>query len=333
MSMVLSTKMNRIYGYSGMVILLILLIFPFINDSRSILILLTQVFIFAIFAMSYDLLLGYTGIVSFGHCLFFGLGAYSTGLVLNMYETTMGMFFLGLCLAFLLATIVSYLIGMLSLRLQSHFYAMLTLGFSELFLVIAEKWRSVTYGGDGFTFRAPAFFQDRLFVYFFALVSLIIILILLRLFTVSSIGKVLRAISQNEARVQALGFTVLHYKVIASIVAGIVASYSGALYAITLRFVDPSVFSIEITLDALLMTMIGGVGTLIGPILGSGVVEFLQHDLSQLGSQFPIFERWTLFLGLLYIVVILGFPKGIVGMLEQIRKRNMKDTKNFRRSA
>lgn len=329
----LAAKLNRIYGYSGVIILLLLLIFPFTNDSRSMLILLTQVFIFGIFAMSYDLLLGYTGIVSFGHCLFFGIGAYSTGLVLNTFATSISMFFLGICLGFLLATVVSYIIGMLSLRLQSHFYAMLTLGFSELFLVIAEKWRSVTHGGDGFTFRAPAFLQDRLFVYFFALVSMVMIFILLRLFTNSSIGKVLRAISQNEARVQALGFTVLHYKVIASIVAGIIASYSGALYAITLRFVDPSVFSIEMTLDALLMTMIGGVGTLIGPILGSGVVEFLQHYLSQLGSQFPIFERWTLFLGLLYIVVILGFPKGIVGMFQELSKRDVKESKNYRKSA
>lgn len=81
------------------------------------------------------------------------------------------------------------------------------------------------------------------------------------------------------------------------------------------------------------MTMIGGVGTLIGPILGSGVVEFLQHYLSQLGSQFPIFERWTLFLGLLYIVVILGFPKGIVGMFQELSKRDVKESKNYRKSA
>lgn len=316
-------KMNRISIIISIFVLISLCTFPFINDSRSMLILFTQIFIYAIFAMSYDLLLGYTGIVSFGHCMFFGIGAYSVAIMLQANENTIGIFLLGLLVGIILASIVSYLIGILSLRLQSHFYAMLTLGFSELFFILANKWRSVTQGGDGFTFRVPDFLRDRLTFYFFALISLVLIFILLRLFTQSSIGKVLKAISQNEQRVEALGFKVLHYKVIASVVAGVIAGYSGALYVLTLRFIDPNVFSIDITLNAILMTMIGGVGTLIGPILGSGVVEFAQHYLSELASHFSIFERWTLFLGVLYIIVVLGFPKGIVGSLKNIRfKKN-----------
>ncbi len=319
----LNSKNNKMYLYIGLLLIVGLCLFPFINDSRSMLILYTQIFIFAIFAMSFDILLGYTGIVSFGHCMFFGIGAYSAAVTLNTNENSMGFFLLGILIGAVLAVIVSYIVGMLSLRLQSHFYAMLTLGFAELFHVIAEKWRSLTRGGEGFTFRVPEFLSDRLTFYYVALISLVLIYILLRLFTTSSVGKVLRAISQNEQRVEALGFKVLHYKLISSIVAGVVAAYSGALYVITLRFVDPSVFSIEITLDALLMTMIGGVGTLIGPILGSASVEFFQHYLSQLGKTIPIFERWTLFLGLLYIIVILGFPKGIVGTIKSRTQRKI----------
>lgn len=328
-------KLNRISIVVGLAIFLCLCAFPFINDSRSMLILFTQIFIFAIFAMSYDLLLGYTGIVSFGHCMFFGIGAYSAAIMLQTNENTMGIFFLGLLIGAILASIVSYLIGMLSLRLQSHFYAMLTLGFAELFFILADKWRSVTQGGDGFTFRVPDFLRDRLTFYFFALISLVVIFILLRLFTQSSTGKVLKAISQNEQRIEALGFKVLNYKVIASVVAGVIAAYSGALYVLTLRFIDPYVFSIDITLNAILMTMIGGVGTLIGPILGSGVVEFAQHYLSELASHFPIFERWTLFLGILYIIVVLGFPKGIVGSLNNIRfkTKNKQGDKDLKQSA
>ena len=317
-------KMNRISSIIGIFILISLCAFPFINDSRSMLILFTQIFIYAIFAMSYDLLLGYTGIVSFGHSMFFGIGAYSAAIMLLANENTIGIFLLGLLVGVILTSIVSYLIGILSLRLQSHFYAMLTLGFAELFFIIAEKWRSVTQGGDGFTFRVPDFLRDRLTFYFFALISLVLIFILLRLFTQSSVGKILKAISQNEQRVEALGFKVLHYKVIASVVAGVIAGYSGALYVLTLRFIDPNVFSIDITLNAILMTMIGGVGTLIGPILGSGVVEFAQHYLSELASHFSIFERWTLFLGVLYIIVVLGFPKGIVGSLKNVRFKKEK---------
>lgn len=216
---------------------------------------------------------------------------------------------------------------MLSLRLKSHFYAMLTLAISQLFFVLAEKWRSLTHGGDGFTFRVPDIFRDRFTFYYITFICLIVIFILLRLFTKSSIGKVLKAISQNEQRVEALGYKVLHYKIIASIVAGVVATISGGLFVITLRFVNTTVFSIEMTLNALLMTMIGGVGTLIGAIAGAGIIESLKYYLSELATEYPIFERWTIILGLLYIIVLLVFPKGLVGTVKKLKdfKRSKKE--------
>ena len=303
----------------------ILLVLPFILDSRSLLILFTQIFIFAIFAMSFDILLGYTGIVSFGHCLFFGIGAYSVALMINFQEATLFYFVVGLFIAIVVSAIISYIIGMLSLRLKSHFYAMLTLAVSQLFLVLAEKWRTLTHGGDGFTFSVPDVFGDRLSFYYITLICLLVIFIFLRLFTTSSLGKVLKAIAQNEHRVEALGYKTLHYKIIASIVAGVVAAFSGALYIITLRFVNTSVFSIEVTLDALLMTMLGGVGTLVGAIVGSGVLEFIQHYLSELAKDYPIFERWTIILGLLYIIVLLVFPTGLIGAIRKLFSNTRKN--------
>ncbi len=323
---------NKVPKVIGLLFILILLVFPFVSDSRSMLILFTQIFIFAIFAMSFDILLGYTGIVSFGHCLFFGIGAYSVALMITFQEASLLFFVVGLVVAILLSAIISYIIGMLSLRLKSHFYAMLTLAVSQLFLVLAEKWRSLTHGGDGFTFPVPDIFRDRLSFYYITLICLVVLFVCLRLFTTSSLGKVLKAIAQNEHRVEALGFKTLHYKVIASIVAGVVATFSGALYIITLRFVNTSVFSIEVTLDALLMTMLGGVGTLVGPIVGSGVLEFIQHYLSELATDYPIFERWTIILGLLYIIVLLVFPTGLVGTMQKFlhkvsKKKNRKTVK------
>ncbi|MCI0763977.1 branched-chain amino acid ABC transporter permease [Bacillus sp. TL12] len=315
-----NSTFNRGGIYFGIAALICLSVFPFVNDSRSLLILLTQIFIFAIFAMSFDLLLGYTGIVSFGHCMFFGIGAYCVALLLDRQEVSITSFLMGIGIAVLLSAIVSYIIGLLSLRLKSHFYAMLTLAISQLFFVLAEKWRAVTHGGDGFTFGVPDMFRDRFTFYYITLVCLLVIFLLLRLFTQSSIGKVLKAISQNEQRVEALGYKVLHYKIIASIVAGIVAAISGGLFVITLRFVNTTVFSIEMTLNALLMAMIGGVGTLIGAIAGAGIIESLKYYLSELAAQYPIFERWTIFLGLLYIIVLLGFPTGLVGTVKKIRK-------------
>ncbi|WP_459501246.1 branched-chain amino acid ABC transporter permease [Bacillus sp. C1] len=314
-----NNTLNRAGIYFGIAALICLSVFPFVNDSRSLLILFTQIFIFAIFAMSFDLLLGYTGIVSFGHCMFLGIGAYCVAILFDRYEVSVISFFIGVAIAIVLSAIISYIIGLLSLRLKSHFYAMLTLAISQLFFVLAEKWRAVTHGGDGFTFGVPDMFRDRFTFYYITLVCLLVIFLLLRLFTQSSIGKVLKAISQNEQRVEALGYKVLHYKIIASIVAGVVAAISGGLFVITLRFINTTVFSIEMTLNALLMTMIGGVGTLIGAIAGAGIIESLKYYLSELGAQYPIFERWTIFLGLLYIIVLLGFPTGLVGTVKKIR--------------
>lgn len=315
---VMSTLSNRISLYFGGAVLFFFIIFPFLNDSRSMLILFTQIFIFAIFAMSFDILLGYTGIVSFGHCMFFGIGAYCVALLFDRQEASISTFLIGIIVAVVLSAVISYMIGMLSLRLKSHFYAMLTLAISQLFFVLAEKWRTVTHGGDGFTFRVPDIFRDRFTFYYITLMSLLIIFLLLQLFTKSSIGKVLKAVSQNEQRVEVLGYKILHYKVIASVVAGIVASVSGALFVITLRFVNTTVFSIDMTLNALLMTTIGGIGTLVGGIIGAGIIESLKYYLSELAAQYPIFERWTIFLGLLYIIVLLGLPTGMLGTVRKL---------------
>ncbi len=297
-------------------LLAIFIVLPFVNDSRTLLILLTQIFIFGILAMSYDILLGYTGIVSFGHAMFFGIGAYTTAVMLKQIDNTLLIFVLSIVTGMVLAGFISFLVGLLTLRLKSHFFAMLTLAFSGLFLVLAEKWRSVTYGNDGFTFRAPDMFRDRMTFYFFVLASLVLIFLALYRFVNSPTGRILIAVRENEQRTKSLGFNTLHYKVIASVVAGIVASFAGSLYAVSLRFVNTSVMAMDITLDALLMTIIGGVGTLVGPLLGAAVIEYAQHTLSGLARDYPIFERWIIFFGILYILAVIFFPKGIIGSLK-----------------
>lgn len=309
-----------------LLIVAVLIIFPFVMDSRTLTILLTQIFIFSILSMSYDLLLGYTGIVSFGHAMFFGLGAYATAIILHRVEPTIGAFILSVIVGMGIAAVVSFFVGLLTLRLKSHFFAMLTMAVSGLFLVVAEKWRTLTHGNDGFTFKAPELFQDRTVYYLVVLACLIVVYLFLRRFVNSPLGKVLVAVRENEPRTKALGFKTIHYKVIASIVAGVFASLAGSLYAVSLRFVNTSVLTMDITLDALLMTIIGGVGTLIGPILGAGVIEFAQHYLSGLAKSFPIFERWIIFFGIIYILAVIFFPMGIVGSIRQAlskRKKNV----------
>ncbi|MEH7120162.1 branched-chain amino acid ABC transporter permease, partial [Neobacillus vireti] len=309
-----------------LVIAAFLILLPFVYESRNLFILLTQIFVFAIFAMSYDLLIGFTGIVSFGHAMFFGIGAYSMGIFMKKFEPTMTYFFLAVLSTIVLTGLVSFIVGLLTLRLKSHFYAMLTLSLSGLFLVLAEKWRSMTFGNDGFTFRVPELLIDRTHFYWLSLCLMVAIFLFLKRFTNSPLGRVLQAIRENEQRIESLGFQVLHYKIAASVVSGVIAGIAGILYAISLRYVNTSVFSMDITLDALLMTIIGGVGTLVGAIIGAGLIEFAHDWLTELAKEHVIFERWIIFFGIIYILVVMFFPKGIVGTLSTYTWKRKKQT-------
>ncbi|WP_067725202.1 branched-chain amino acid ABC transporter permease [Oceanobacillus damuensis] len=315
------------------IISLLLFIVPFIVTGRSMQFTIIQIFIFAIFAMSYDILLGFTGIISFGHVMFFGIGAYSTAVIMDRMDATVMSFFVAILIAVFIAVIVSFIVGVLTLRLKSHFYAMLTLALAGLFLVAAEKWRSLTGGNDGFTFRLPEILRDSHNLYMLCLVSLLLFFFGLRRFTKSPFGRVLMAIRENEARTESLGYKVLHYKVIASVVAGVVASIAGVLYALSLRFVNTGVFATDLTIDVLLMTIIGGVGTLVGPILGAGLVEFAHHWLSGLSDVHWIFDRWIILYGTVYILVVIFFPLGIVGTIQsKLTNRPVKGLQDNRKA-
>jgi len=309
----------RILSIPKSVLILIgvlLVLLPFVMDSRYWLILLTHVFIFGIFAMSYDILLGYTGIVSFGHAMYFGIGGYSVAIFMDRLGGSMGSLLLAIGATIVITAIVSLIVGALSLRLQSHYYAMLTLAVSGLFVVIAEKWRSLTHGSDGFTFAIPSFLKDRTVLYFVTLFFMITVLLLLYRFINSPTGRVLQAIRENEKRTESLGYQTLYYKIIASVVAGVVAGFSGCLYVLTLRFVNTTVLSMQFTLDVLLMTIIGGVGTLFGGILGAALIQLVHHWLTSLAKYHWIFERWLILFGLAYILVVMVFPLGIIGTVK-----------------
>jgi branched-chain amino acid transport system permease protein len=300
---------------------------PFYYDNLSMLFLIVQIFIFGIFAMSYDLLLGYTGIVSFGHAMFFGVGAYGVSIVLERSEEpTMFAVIMGVLVALGVAAIISFIAGILTLRLKSHFYAMLTLALAGLFLAAAEKMRNLTGGSDGLLFKVPDFFKDRTNLYLVSLFSLVLIFFALRRVTNSPLGRVLVAIRENEQRTTSLGYKIFPYKVIISVISGVVAAFAGVLYAMSIRFIDTTVFAVDVTLDALLMTIIGGVGTLIGPILGSGLIEYAHHFLStKLADVHWIFERWIILFGIVYILAVIFFPQGIVGTIKgAYLKRKMK---------
>lgn len=320
MKWIVNNRINAIY----IIIAAFLFLLPFVYESRNMLILLTQIFVFAILAMSYDLLLGFTGIVSFGHAMFFGIGAYSIGIFMKRFEPTMLHFIYAVLATILITAIVSFIVGLLTLRLKSHFYAMLTMALAGLFLVLAEKWRTLTFGNDGFTFRVPELFIDRTNFYLICLAAMIATFMILKRFTNSPLGRVLQAIRENEQRTESLGYQVLHYKIAASVVSGVLAGIAGIFYAMSLRYVNTSVFTMDITLDALLMTIIGGVGTLVGAIIGAGLIEFAHDGLTELAKEHWIFERWIIFFGIIYILVVIFFPLGIVGTLRKFTWKRKK---------
>jgi branched-chain amino acid transport system permease protein len=295
----------------------LLAVVPFVYDNLSMLFLIVQIFIFGIFAMSYDLLLGYTGIVSFGHAMFFGVGAYGVSIVLgNSDEPTMSVVIFGALVGIGVAALISLIAGVLTLRLKSHFYAMLTLALAGLFLAAAEKMRDLTGGSDGILFKVPDFFKERTNLYLVCLISLVVIFFILRRVTSSPLGRVLVAIRENEQRTMSLGYKIFPYKLIISVISGVIAAFAGVLYAISIRFIDTTVFAVDVTLDALLMTIIGGVGTLIGPIIGAGIIEYAHHFLSsELADVHWIFERWIILFGIVYILAVIFFPRGIAGTI------------------
>ncbi|MEW6425545.1 MAG: branched-chain amino acid ABC transporter permease [Bacillota bacterium] len=299
------------YVFAG-VILIFLLALPLLTGSRATLNLFTHIFIFSIFAMSYNLLLGYTGIVSFGHALFFGSGAYLIGLLLKNAGPGLPTVLGGIIAAALFALVVSLVIGALSLRVRDVYFAMLTLAFGELFFIAALKLRTFTGGEDGFSFSVPPMLQDRVLYYYLALLIFMLISWFLRVFVSSPAGAVLQAIRENEQRAAALGYDVFRYKLISTVVAGVLASLAGALYGLQQRFVSASVLALDKTMDALMMTIIGGSGTLFGPVVGAALVSFAQEWFTRLARAYTIFERWLILFGLVYILIVLFFPGGLL---------------------
>lgn len=296
-----------------LLLLVVLAAVPFVAPnyilSRGI-----EVFCFAALALSYDLLMGVTGIVSFGHALFFGMGAYTLGLLLKAKFSLV----VAVPAVIILCALLAAVVGALSLRVKGHFFAMITLAFAEVGHVVVQKWYQVTGGADGLSFTVPRFFFNRMNGYWIALGFLVLSYLLIRRVTDSPTGRVFIAIRENEFRAGALGFNTTAYKVAAMVISGVVAGLSGAAFALLVQQgAAADWLTADITIQALLMTIIGGVGTLHGPMLGAAVVRLLSAWLAGLQSVHPVFSRWPLIFGLVYIGIVMFLPQGLVGTYQQ----------------
>jgi branched-chain amino acid transport system permease protein len=272
---------------------------------------LIQVFILAVYAMSYDLLMGYTGLLSFGHAMFFGGGAYVLGILLKHAGWGLGP---TLLMVVVVALAQSLVIGVLSLRVSGVYLTMVTLAFAQMFFILAEAtdFRQWTGAEDGLqSIPVPEWLSPtdhRLRFYFIALAFAVVMYLLARRVVDSPTGKVMVAIRENEARARVIGYNTFVYKLIALCLSGVMAGLAGAMNALWNLNANPSMLSVNTTINALLMTIIGGVGTLVGPMLGAGVLQLLGYWLNAAFG-----PRWPLIFGVVYILIVLFLPYGIVG--------------------
>jgi branched-chain amino acid transport system permease protein len=268
--------------------------------------LFTLALIWAIFAMSLDLILGLGGIISLGHAVFFGISAYTIGLAARFLTPNL---FLQIGLALFVSAFAALVLGWLLLRSRGVYFMMLTIAFSQVFRAIAHSWRSVTGGGDGLSgFSRPMWMTSVETFYYFALFVFIAVFLFLRFFVKSRAGISLVGIRESEKRMTSLGYHVDHIKLLSFVVSGGLGGIAGLLNVYFNGYVSPDYFSVDTSAQAIIMIILGGAGTLIGPILGSFFVVYMQNILS------AVMERWTLVLGILFILVVIGAPAGVVGL-------------------
>ena len=324
----------------------------------------SNICIFLVLAASYDLLLGYTAIVSFAHTMFFGIGAYGVAIVLQHLAPGWGAVLLGLAAALLFSLAMALVISFFSLRVQTIYFAMVTLAVASAFAIVVSKLYTLTGGEDGLTFNVPAlvapsfrgaalkgfdilgwlaaparapsravftvhFGGTTIMYYLIFVASLALFLLMLRMMN-SPFGRVLQAIRENAFRAEALGYRTVYYRTANTCISALIATLAGALYALSLQYISTGeVLSFNLMVDILLMTVIGGMGTLYGAVIGATLLAVANNYLQQVlhwahGSfigQVPLLgdlvsgERWFFWLGLLFVLSVYFFPRGVVGEL------------------
>ncbi len=306
-----------------------LVLAPFVFPGTRSLNVAAKVAVFVLLVASYDLLLGYTGIVSFAHTMFFGIGGYGVGIAMAKVGATWASLVLGVVLAVALSLAIALAIGLLSLRVRAIFFAMITLAVAAFFQILASQLSQLTGGEDGLTYRVPELLRERLTAYYAVLaLATLLFLALLRIVN-SPFGRVLLSIRENEFRSEAIGYRLVSYRTAANCLAALGATLAGVLYALWLRYTGPeTTLSFNIMIDILLMVVIGGMGTMYGAVIGAALFVVAQNylqDLMRLASGatqgIPLLpgllhpDRWLLWLGVLFILCVYYFPAGIVGKL------------------
>jgi branched-chain amino acid transport system permease protein len=346
---ILSSDMPRSLVLSTLllVVCVFLAIAPFAAPAGPVVGGAVKALVMIVVVASFDVLIGYTGIISFAHTAFFAIGAYSVGISLRNFGPELSVLFIGFVGGLIVTVLAAGLIGFCSMRVRTVFFAMITLAAASALSLFVLQFYALTGGPDGLVFQIPKIFRpsnimlthkifDRtingtfLLYYSIFVVCGVMSLFLLRLVN-SPFGRVLQAVRENEMRAEAIGFRVLIYRVQVSCIAACCACLAGGLYALWLRYVGPdTTVSLQIMLDVLLMVVIGGIGTIYGAVVGVaffvlaetylrlGIAALHEHAVGIPGlDALTDPNRWLLWLGLLFVLSVYFFPDGVVGTLRR----------------
>jgi branched-chain amino acid transport system permease protein len=299
----------------------------------------TQILIVGIGSIGFNLLLGYAGLLSYGQAMFYGVGAYVALLTVSKFFPSHPNFWLALTLAVGFVALVAFAIGTLVVRLYGIYFALLTLAFAQMFFFIVFKWRDLTGGDDGLqgitapplslgfanvdlTTAFPAVnlgpfgnLSDLHYWYVFVALVTLLVLAFMRTLVRSQFGEILGAIRENEERSTFVGFDPARYKLAAFVIAGILTGFSGALRGLYETSTAPDALTVETSGNFVIYTVVGGVKTLFGPLLGTGLIMYLQNVISAKT------DAWRLIEGIIFVAVIVFLPGGILGSFKNKRAK------------
>jgi branched-chain amino acid transport system permease protein len=305
-------------------VLLVILVFapqiaPLLHLATSI---FTAVLLYTIAAMAVNLLIGYSGVLPFGNAAFFGLGAYGAGLAIKYFHVP---FFTSIAVGIVASVIGSLLIGPFLLRRRGIYFSLLMIAFGQVFYFIAYRFTDITGGEDGMNFSRPAIEFTKLKpnddqLYYIMLALFAIVVVAFWFIVRSPFGRSLVAIRENETRAKYLGLNTDRLILCALLISAAIEGLAGACYGLSIMFADPLMLDWHQSGNIVLMTILGGSGTVLGPFLGALIFEIGSDVLS------TAIPWWQIPLGALFVVCVLGFPKGILGtFLDWIEKRGAKE--------
>jgi branched-chain amino acid transport system permease protein len=281
-----------------------------------------EILIFALFAVSFNLLFGYSGLLPFGHAALFGAGAYVAALIFKNFPQTP--LLLTLLITPLFCGVIAAVIGFFCIRLKGAYFALISLAFQMFLYAVAMKWRSVTYGDDGMTFNRPDLHLSVLGtvsmgsiqnIYYLSLAIVAIGVLACYLFLKTPLGNSLVCVRERDIRASFLGYNVFLTRYVAFLVSGVLGGLAGGLFALFVGFVNTAVIDINMSMTVVLMAVIGGTGHFFGPILGTAFYVVFQDWISSLT------KHWWILMGIFFIIIVLYLQGGLISLLSMKRIR------------